>query len=102
MLEIGGILEIAEAGHAVAFDVRLELRLPQSRPHDQHAGGAGAQRQRIAARNLARQAPHDRALNLAALSASHHQIAGKTAWGPYFGISSGRLKRSQRAVRSLV
>ena len=102
MLEIGGILEIAEPGHAVPRDFRLDLRLPQSRPHDQHGRSAGAQRQRIAARHLARRALHDRALVLAALSASHHQIVGKTPWEPNFGISSGRPKRSQRAVRSLV
>jgi len=37
--------------------------------------------------------------NLAALSASHHQIAGNKAI-PYSGIFSGLPKRSQRAVRS--
>ena len=100
MLEVGRIPEIAEAGHAVPLDFCLTLRLPQSGPHHQHGGRAGSQRERVAARNLAGRPPHDRALDLAALSASHHQIVGCAA-RPYFGISSGRPKRSQRAERVL-
>src|SRR5262249_33679239 len=98
MLEVGGILEIAEAGHAVPLDF-----LSESRPHDQHGGRTGTQRQRVATRTPAGAAPHDRALNLAAFSASHHQIVGNAS-PPYFGIisSAGRPKRSQRAVRDLL
>lgn len=43
---------------------------------------------------------HARFCILAAFSASHHQMAGN-AESPYFGIVSGRLKRSQRALRTL-
>ena len=43
--------------------------------------------------------PRKQPYSLAALSASHHQMAGNKAI-PYSGIFSGLPKRSQRAVRS--
>ena len=91
--KISRIGKIAKGRHAVA--IRVFCGVLRSRRRELCGGDrAGRQHKRVPTGD------QDRCGTLAALSASHHQIMGN-ADSPYFGISGGRLKRSQRAVRCL-
>src|SRR5262249_9237624 len=95
MLERCRIFEVAERRHAVPLGAFLRPRAARDRRSER----TGAQCERMASRQLA-DVGHGRVPVLAAFSASHHHTMGK-AEAPYFGSGSGRLKRSQRAVRIL-
>lgn len=95
MLEVGGIFEIAEGGHAVP----LGTLACERRRSDGGGDGASAKCERVAPRHIA-DVGHGRVPVLEAFSASHHHTVGKAA-EPYLGSGSCRLKRSQRAVRVL-
>ena len=91
MGEIRRIGEIAEGRHAVALGAFDFLRgRGRQLGRGDRAGGQGKQMPA---------ADQDFCGTLAAFAASHHQIVGNAEL-PYFGMVSGRPKRSQRAVRS--
>src|SRR5688572_19339603 len=91
MLEVRGILEIAEGRHAVARANLVRL----TRRNCERSQRAARNDEGIAAREVD---SHWRELALAAFCASHHHTVGNAA-AAYFGSGSGRPKRSQRAVR---
>src|SRR5262249_13329428 len=93
MLERCRIFEVAERRDAVALGLFLRPR----RASDRRCERTGPECEGMASRHLA-DVGHGRVPVLAAFSASHHHTVGK-AEAPYFGNGSGRLKRSQRAVR---
>ena len=96
LLEVGRVLQVAEAGHAVAFAILRQ----RSGWDDECRRRAGAKRQRVATRETGA-VRHWRDPVFAARCASHHQMVGNAA-APYSGIFSGWPKRSQRAVRTLL
>ncbi len=101
MLEVGRIFEVAEGRHAMMLGLLLLRAAPDA--HHDGRDRSGPEHERVAAirRSRARRPePHWREPVLAALAWSHHQIVGNSVM-PYFGIGSGWLKRSQRAVGHL-
>src|SRR5689334_5043205 len=97
MLEVGGILQVAERGYAVPFGVGLVLAACWTkRRAGQRRAGANDQQVPPSRRVHPRSFDQLRPPVLAAFSASHHHSEGRPAT-PYFGSGSAWLKRSQRA-----